>query len=142
MIELHTVLIETSSYRLGWYDAERTIIVGDIVQGWGWDDVRTLCMCIADEARKLDYDFVTVWYFRGMTVMWPRGTDTIVNLRQVLKIDPPNERLVYFVGQTNLLQQLMNLLSKSYGLSHIAVKYRFVASFEAVLRELEAEKIT
>ncbi|MCS6835974.1 MAG: hypothetical protein NZ750_08155 [Anaerolineae bacterium] len=139
LLEVAEVLKESEVFRLSWFDAEKTIIVTEILKPWTWEDAFDVVPLLNRMVEQQPHDVYTTYYYHIRSIaLLPKGG--MANLRRLLEIDPPNEKLVIFVRQDNLTRQLMSVVSKVYGLNKIMGKYRFVTSWQEAMAQIEAHK--
>jgi hypothetical protein len=128
--------------RIGWYDAEQSILVLQVLGRWTWEDafhsiVRVLNPIIAAKAPQPVY---TVISHERFVKFVPRGGDAIRVLRQVLQTDPPNEVLAIFIRQTDVIRSLLEAVVRISRFASKQDKYRFVNTFEEALACIAAHK--
>jgi hypothetical protein len=128
--------------RIGWYDAEQSILVLQVLGRWTWEDavhsiVRVLNPIIAAKAPQPIYTIIS--HDRFVKFM-PRGGNAISALRQVLQTDPPNEVLAIFIRQTDVIRSLLEAVVRISRFADKRDKYRFVNTFDEALACVAAHK--
>ncbi|MCS6835992.1 MAG: hypothetical protein NZ750_08250 [Anaerolineae bacterium] len=140
MLEVAEVLKQSEVFRLSWFDQEKTIIVLEIFRPWTWEDAFASVPLLNQTVEQQPHAVYSVYhYYVKSSALLPHGSN-LTKLRRLLELDPPNERLVFFVRQDVLTTRLMNALSSAYGLSQLMKKYRFVMSWQEALEQIEADK--
>lgn len=143
-VQLAEVVWESAQkhLRIGWYDAEQTVLVLQVLDRWTWEDavqsiVYVLNPLIVAKAPQPVYTIITHEHFAKFA---PRGGNAISALRQILQTDPPNEVLAIFVRQTEVIRSFMDVIVRIYRVASKEAKHRFVNTFEEALAEVAAHK--
>jgi hypothetical protein len=128
--------------RIGWYDAEQSILVLQVLGRWTWEDavhsiVRVLNPLIVAKAPQPVYSIITHDHLAKFA---PKGGNAISALRQILQTDPPNEVLAVFVRQTDVIRSFMDVIVRIYKVANKEAKHRFVNTFEEALESIAAHK--
>jgi len=140
LLEVSEVLNDYGKFRVSWFDADRTIIVLEISSAWTWEEAFEILPLMAQHIERQPHGVYTVFYYHVSSAnLLPRGS-ALTNLRRLVEMSPPNERMVLYVRQDTLTRQLITLLSKVYGLASILRKHHFVATWEEALQRIEADK--
>jgi hypothetical protein len=140
LLHVHEVLQTSPSYRLSWYNPQKTIIVLEITGPWTWDEAFRVIPLLNRMVEAQPHPVYSLYYYRVVSAsLLPKGAG-LTNLRKLVEFDPPNEKLVIFIRQDTLTRNFMSLVSRVYGLRQVLQKYRFVASWEEALRQVAADQ--
>jgi hypothetical protein len=139
-LNVHEVLQTSISYRLSWYDAEKTIIVLEVTGPWRWEEAFSVIPLLNRLVEAQPHPVYSLYYYRVVSAsLLPKGAG-LTNLRKLVEFDPPNEKLVIFIRQDTLTRNFMNLVSRVYGLRQVLQKYRFVSTWEEALHQVAADR--
>ncbi|MDX2077985.1 MAG: hypothetical protein SFZ02_16265 [bacterium] len=140
MRPLYELLREGKNYRIGWLDAGRKIAVLEILGPWKWDEALDIIPFLNEQVASVGHPVYTIYEYNGKHMAFlPRGGG-ILNIRRLVEIDPPNEQLVIFIKQDSLTLNFVNIVFKVYGLRQIVQKYRFVATWEEAMAQIEQHR--
>lgn len=140
MIALAEVVAHAPYYRTGWYDSEKTILVMDVVGRWTWlqglEAVRQFNQII----ETVPHSVYSVFHFNSTETIMPQGTNALQAIRQILAMNPPNEKLTILARQGYTLSLFIEIGLKATKLITLPSKIRFVDSFDQALKLIEREK--
>ncbi|HRF95909.1 MAG TPA: hypothetical protein PLZ51_11970, partial [Aggregatilineales bacterium] len=140
MRPLYELLREDKNYRIGWFDAGRTIAVLEIRGPWIWDEAFDIIPYLNKQVASVGHPVYTIYEYNSKSMAFlPRG-GSILNIRRLVEIDPPNEQLVVFVKHDSLTRSFVNIIFKVYGLRQIVHKYRFVATWEEAMTQIDQHR--
>lgn len=123
------------SIRSRWLDAEKTLLLADVVGPWTWEQAFAITAEHNAVIRTLTHDVYIIILFHPGARMIPQGME-LANLRDLLRQDHPNERLVVIAGGHTSLKKLMDMVSRIYRLANVFMKYRFVYTLDEALEEV------
>lgn len=132
-------LLESSNFVLDWYDDTQTILYMKITDRWTWSDAIRGINRINETISATERDIYTIYHFAERVSMVPQGS-AFTNLRSLVTVDLPNERLLFFVGINPLLRKFIDIVGGVYGLRSALEKYRFPGSLEAALNTISEHK--
>lgn len=138
-------MIEITEYpqlKLYWYDEERTILVGEISEGWTWTNAHAGLEILNDTVKvyaKTQPVYV-ILHFKNNAQSLPKGESAIANMRKALGNDPSDETLTIVVAQSNLIGSLIKMANRMYQLAYNESKYRYVATFERAIEMINEHK--
>jgi hypothetical protein len=122
-------------YRGGWYNDEKTILLFDVYEGWTWDEAHAIVSQQVAMMAEVEHGVHTIFYLHGLSGL-PRGS-ALPNVRKLMRIQHPNERMTVFIGVTGFGQALANVVARAYGMQSLVAKYRFVSTMQQALEEIE-----
>ncbi|MCE7946694.1 MAG: hypothetical protein DYG88_04610 [Chloroflexi bacterium CFX4] len=133
-------LFETATIRVGWYDAERTILVVEAEQGWTWDEALVVIMEVVNPAIQARAPEPIYSIYHHRTRYFPEGRGALSALRRMISVNVPNERLLIFVRQSEVLNTLLEVALRAFRMfSHLAHTH-FVQTFEQALTIIQTDK--
>ena len=134
---LHETLIQGKTYRVGWYNPERTIMVFDVMGPWHLHEAVEAIRYAREIMVALGHPIHTIFeYDTDYATILPRGA-TVSHVRQLIEADIPNGKLVILIRQDALTSTVFNILKKHYLVRQIAAKYRFVNSWDEAMVLIE-----
>lgn len=133
------IIKDMDGLTLSWYDEDRTILLLHASIQWDWAMGHELVSAANETVLATDRDVYTVYKFEPHVRMVPKGGAGLASLRNFMKVDPPNEKLVIFVGGSLFLQRLIEIASK-IGFRNILDKYHFLESMDAALAVIEKHR--
>jgi len=134
------VLKASDNLRLSWFDPHKSIIVVEIFGPWTWENAFEFVPLMNHIVERQPNNVYTVYYYQTRsTTLLPKGSG-LTNLHRLVEINPPNEKLVFFVRQDSLTRQFMSMVGKVYGMADMLRKYRFVATWQEAMQIIEMDK--
>ncbi|MDW8298476.1 MAG: hypothetical protein RML95_03975 [Anaerolineae bacterium] len=133
---------ERKHLRIGWYDPEQTILVLQVLDRWTWADAVLSIAGVLDPTitAKAPQPVYTIITHDRYARFLPKGGNPLAALRRILQTDSPNEALVVFVRQADVIRSFLGAVIRVYKFTNADAKYRFVESFEQALAEIAAHK--
>jgi hypothetical protein len=147
------VIKQTESYRLGWYDDARSILVIEFSPKWTWAEAVEGFQLENDIIAQSHQDIYAVVHVPGNVSLagirlkpktgrlnpdFTHNRDEIT-VRKLLGVDHPNEKLLVFASAHPFLRTVINF-SGRYGVGVPFSKYRFVTSLPDAIGMIEAYK--
>lgn len=139
-VNIHQVIIETPLYRVGWIDAEQTIVLMEALQRWRWNDAETAIHHLRIAQRTVTYPVYTIVQYASGVSMLPADTGVIRRFKSVLDNRVSHERFMVIIGQHGLMRNLLAILDRVYALQQVTRYFRYVPTLEAALAMIEQDK--
>lgn len=133
------VLHQTPNSRMYWYDSEQTILINEVTGRWNWDEAYDTISTLNGTVRQSDHSVYTIHWFRSAAYTSPQGM-ALRNLSKLIQDDPPNERLVFFVGTNGIFQGLVNTVIRAYKFTGLTSKYYFPKTLDDALRIIAKDR--
>ncbi|MCE7948573.1 MAG: hypothetical protein DYG88_14205 [Chloroflexi bacterium CFX4] len=142
MLLLAEPIWESSNMRVGWYDAEQTILVLEVLERWTWGDAVQSIVHVMNPAivRKAPQPVYSIFVHDRLAKFAPKGGNALQAMRQILQTDPPNEVLAIFVRQTDVIRNFVDVAIRIYRLTNKEPKHRFTNTLEEALAIVAAHK--
>ena len=138
------IIYSTSIYRIYWYDAEQTILILDIYERWSWEGIPKMTQMfnevIAEQAKAKKVYAVGMLSMNGSII--PQNMTSISQILQLIKQDPSDEELSFFVLRYSLLYQLIKLTIDLYKNRTSHNKYIIVETLENAIQIIEEHKMS
>lgn len=136
------VLQETEHYKIYWYDDNKDIIVGEVYAGWTWDSANKGLAFLNDRLAEPSKEYPTyaILHLTTGAQLMPRGHSTLLSLRELLNQDPGHEEFTIYVTEVNVLNTLMKLVSRLYGLTDKVAHHYFVSKFDDAITIIHEHK--
>ncbi|MDX2076504.1 MAG: hypothetical protein SFZ02_08755, partial [bacterium] len=139
---LYEVLIQEKTYRVGWYNPERTIMVFDVMGPWHLEEAVNAIRYVREMMAALGHSVHTIFqYDTDYATILPRGA-TVSHVRQLIEDEIPNGKLVILIRQDALTRTVFNILRKHYSVRQIATRYRFVNSWDEAMVLIDQHQAT
>ncbi len=130
------------TYKVSWYDAEKTIVLAHITKRWDWEEASKVMRMVDEQFVNLDHDAFAVYLFERGTNILPEGKSTLLKMREHLLTDPEKQRLVIIVNSGSVVETVLNMALTAYRLSATKSKYRFVRTMNEALAEIKQYRLT
>lgn len=126
------IIVEHHIY---WHDDAKTILVMEARGDWTWDEARAFIEAQIEWMAQVDHRVHTVFVLNVSSLL-PHG-NLLLNLRQLIELQHPNEDLVVFTGNNQLMRTLIGALNRAAQIGSITTRYRYADTLEDGLREVE-----
>jgi hypothetical protein len=140
MITLHKTFYSTPAVQVGWYDADETIFLLEILQQWTWEELVAGIEAMNAVSRALDRPTYGIFVPHRFADAIPKGETMFRELGRLMTHDYAHEQLTFLVGTSDLARVVLRTTARAYNLGHVFAKYRFVASLDDALAEIEQHR--
>lgn len=128
-------------YHIYWYDDEQTILIMDVRNDdWEWKYTLQALREFFAEAETVTHPIYTVTIFRYTPPNSPPDGGLFEQVRDVMRQRPDHEVLTIFVGANSFYAAVLNVVRRMFGFRRLLGQFRFEATLEAALAEIDAEK--
>jgi hypothetical protein len=127
-------------YTISWYDAEKTILLCEIVERWSWDETMSVIDQMNEWCSTVNHGVYSVFHFQRNATLLPQGKTAIADVRRLINTEHPNDQLIIFVGASSLVTTLVNIAGQVYGMRKIVSRFRFVPTFVEAQRVIDLHK--
>lgn len=133
------VLHQAPNSRIYWYDSEQTILINEVTGRWNWEEAYDTIRTLNSTVRESDHSVYSIHWFRSAAYTSPQGM-ALRNLRNLIQDDPPNEKMVFFVGTNGIFQGLVNAVIRAYKFTGLTSKYYFMKTLDDALRIITQDR--
>lgn len=136
------LLDQSHNYRIYWHDSDRSILIADITDRWTWPDAVKCIEKLNEVVREaMPRPVYIVYQFAAGLSMIPQEGSALSSIRRMLLVDNANEQLIIMVGSSTFLRVLIEIAAQLSGPRSPIAKYRFLATQDAALAEIQAHKL-
>lgn len=123
-------------YTCEWYNEEKTILVlTALLADWTWEEATEAIETQVKLAETVEHPVHIVLYFKERPNVPVSGA--FQHLQKLMQLKAKNEELSIFININNMLTTLLKTIGKIYKLRDLVADYRFVATMEEALEEIE-----
>ena len=124
----------TVSFPVKWYDKEKSILYCRFVSPWTWDEAEEGTETIIRMLRSIEHDCAVLVDTRN----WGRIPDnSLVRLKGLMRPSEPNTTHVIIIGNTTLVRNLLNFVTRLLTDRSYTQQYRFVSNIEEAVSFLD-----
>lgn len=132
---------ENDVFRMYWYDAERTIFVGDVLRRWTWDDALELVRVTNEIYATFQYPYYAILNFMPQAAYMPRDNTSIVaNLNQLLRMDETVVKLRFYTGQIHIFKAFLRATTAVHDLFGQTATVRYARNRDEALAKIAQHK--
>ena len=128
-------------YDVRWGNEEKTIVLGELIGDWTWDDFYQLTKTQIALMDTVDHRVHLIIFDQNERIKMPPGA--LSHLKRLINMAHSNEERVVIVNIPAVAKALLDILRKVYGVRALVERYVFFASLEeayAVLDEYEKNR--
>jgi hypothetical protein len=113
----------------------------EITDRWTWPDAMK-CIEKMNEviAAAMPRPVYVVYHFAPGLSMIPQEGSALSSIRRMMLVDNANEQLIIMIGSGTFLRVLIEIAAQLSGSHSPIAKYRFIATLDAALAEIQAHK--
>ena len=129
-------------YDVRWGNEEKTIVLGELIGDWTWDDFYQLTKTQIALMDTVDHRVHLIIFDQNERIKMPPGA--LSHLKRLINMAHPNEDRVVIVNIPAVAKALLDILRKIYGVRELVEQYIFVPSLEdayAALDEYEKNRV-
>lgn len=133
-------LFESPTIQVGWHDAERTILIVEAEQGWTWEEALVVIIEVVNPTIQARAPEPIYSIYHHRTRYFPEGRGALSALRRMISVNVPNERLLIFVRQSEVINTFLEVALRAFRMfSHLAHTH-FVQTFEQAMAIIQNDK--
>lgn len=130
----------TEAYNVYWYDAEKTILIGELNGEMTWEashDFVRMGNALYEEVAHPIYSIIMV----SETAAYPpKGGNVLAEIKRVIEISQGKEEILCLVGDIEMVRLFLRVSSAVHEFSEQTAHYQYAASVEDALQIIEQHK--